>query len=120
MSSIHQILRRAQPGSSGAVRDHIRRGERIAAAIAERWGADHPHHWRLKHVRWYLECSSHQLSPATRYDHWRTVRALLAALGRLPDWEPRLRGPWRRRDGVSRPRGRGGRPAKLANRARGG
>ena len=118
MSSIHQILRRAQPGSSRAVHYHIRRGERIAAAIAERWRRDHPHQWRLKHVRWYLEYHSRHLTPATRYDHWRTMRVLLAAMGRLPHWEPRLRGPWCRKDGMTQPKSRVGRPPKLANRAR--
>lgn len=119
MSSIHQILRRAQPGSSGAVHDHIRRSKRIAAAIEGRWGVDHPHQWRLKHVRWYLERSCRHLTPATRYDHWRTIRVLLAAMGRLPNWEPRLRGPWCSKDGISHPRSRRGRPPKLANRAQG-
>lgn len=111
--SIELMLRRALPGSSRAVRNHIRRGEQIAAAIAERWRVDHPHRWKMKHVQWYLNAATADLSAATRYDHWRTIRALLSVMGRLEDWEPRLRGPWCYKTG-SQGSGRGGRPPKLA------
>lgn len=116
-ASIEQILRRAQPGSSTAVKSHIARARQISAAIETRWGTGHahPHHWRLKHVRWYLQEECRDLAAATRYDHWRTLRALLAALGRWQAWAPRLKGPWCYRTG--RPgSGPGGRPAKLAHR----
>ena len=70
--SIDLMLRRALPGSNRAVREHIRRGEQIATAIAERWGVNHPHRWKMKHVRWYCQIATADLSTATRYDHWRT------------------------------------------------
>lgn len=114
--SIELMLRRALPGSNRAVREHIRRGEQIATAIAGRWGVNHPHRWKMKHVRWYCQTATADLSAATRYDHWRTTRALLAVMGRLEDWEPRLRGPWFYRTG-KKGRGRAGRPPKLPRRA---
>lgn len=118
-ASISQILRRAQPGSSTAVKGHIARATQISAAIGARWGAGHahPYHWRLKHVRWYLQEECRDLATATRYDHWRTLRVVLSALGRWPDWEPRLRGPWCYRTGKPG-NGPGGRPARLPFRGR--
>lgn len=120
-ASLEQILRRAQPGASSAVKGHIARARQISAAIGARWGAGHahPYHWRLKHVRWYLESTCRDLAPATRYDHWRTVRAVLSARGKWSDWAPRLKGPWCYRTGTPG-KGPGGRPAKLAFRGRTG
>jgi hypothetical protein len=40
-TSITQILRRAQPGSSTAVKGHIARAMQISTAIGVRWGAGH-------------------------------------------------------------------------------
>ena len=117
--SILKILIRAQPGERKVIEVHARRAEQVARAIGQRWGSGfaHPYHWRLKHVRWYLQIECQSLAPATRHDHWRTIRVVLAAIGRLPDWEPRLRGPWCYKSG-QRGTGIGGRPAKLAHRAR--
>lgn len=110
------LLERAQPGARRAVRAHQRRALRLALLIEERWGVRSPRGWRAKHVRWALEHGLAGAAPATRYDYWRTARALAAALGRWPDWEPYLRGPWTRPDGRPRaPRGAGGRPPKLAH-----
>lgn len=118
-ASIDQILRRSQPGTSGAVKGHISRARQISEAIGARWGAAHahPYHWRLKHVRWYLEAECRGLAPATRHDHWRTIRAVLSVLGKWPGWRPRLKGPWCHRTGRAG-NGPGGRPAKLALRGR--
>lgn len=66
----------------------------------------------MKHVRWYLQVATADLSPATRYDHWRSIRALLAAMRKLHDWEPRLQGPWFYKTGQKGPGG-AGRPPKL-------
>lgn len=101
------LLERALPGAKSSIAGHIERGERIARAIQDRFGIRDPHQWRAKHLRWALERWTSELSKSSRYDYWRTVRALASALGRWPDWEPHLRGPWQRQ-------GRGGRPAKLA------
>lgn len=105
--SIALLLKRALPGSKASINGHIDRGERIAAAIRERFHISEPHQWQVKHLRWMLERWAEPLSPSTRYDYWRTARALASVLGRWPDWEPHLRGAWCRQ-------GVGGRPAKIA------
>lgn len=110
------LLERAQPGARRGVRAHQRRARRLARIVEERWGVKSPWQWRAKHLRWALEHGLAGVAPITRYDYWRTARACAAALGRWPDWEPHLRGPWTRPDGRSGPRrGAGGRPPKLAH-----
>src|SRR5690349_8885385 len=89
MSEIHNLLRRAQPGANKTVIDHIARGERIADAIRDRWGLMTARAWKVKHLRWFLnEHCKPPMASTTRYDYWRTARALAAALGRWDDWEP--------------------------------
>jgi hypothetical protein len=112
MSEIQQLLLHAQPGADASVAGHIDRGERIAAEINQRWDLSTVRAWKVKHLRWFLIEHCKIAAPTTRYDYWRTIRVLAAALDRLRDWEPHLRGPWVRS-------GSGGRKAKLAGRARG-
>ena len=104
--SIALLLKRALPGAKASINGHIDRGERIAAAIQERFQISEPHQWQVKHLRWMLERWAEPLSPSTRYDYWRTARALASVLGRWSDWESHLRGSWCRQ-------GVGGRPAKI-------
>lgn len=115
-TEITRILDRAQPGSRAAVRAHIKRGITMAEAIQQRWGV-RPAGWKAKHLRWFLERGLADLSAATRYDYYRTARAIAAALGHWPAWEAHLRGPWESPKGKTAHRGAGGRPAKLAHRA---
>ena len=105
--SIAMLLKRALPGAKASINGHIDRGERIAVAIQERFQISEPRQWQVKHLRWVVERWAEPLSPSTRYDYWRTARALAAALGHWPDWAPHLQGSWCRI-------GVGGRPAKLA------
>ena len=105
--SIAMLLKRALPGAKASINGHIDRGERIAVAIQERFQISEPHQWQVRHLRWVLERWAAPLSASTRYDYWRTARALASVLGRWPDWDPHLRGSWCRR-------GVGGRPAKIA------
>jgi hypothetical protein len=105
--SIALLLRRAMPGSRASISAHIERGERIADAIRERFNVGDPHQWQAKHVRWVLDRWAQPFSISTRYDYWRTARALAAVLGHWPDWAPHLQGSWCRK-------GTGGRPTKLA------
>ena len=118
MSAIRRVLHRAQPGSRGGVEAHIRRAERLAALIADRWQIQRPEQWRAKHLRWALEHGPGiaDAAPATRYHYYWAGRAVAAALGRWPDWEPHLRGPWQTPDGRVSSRDQGGRPARLAGR----
>ena len=102
------------PGKTRSVQRHTRRADQIGAVIWRRWQVI-PAQWQVKHLRWYLSHETRDLAPASRYDHWRTVRALIAALGRLDDWLPLLRGPWLRPTGDASKSNRhlGGRPARL-------
>jgi hypothetical protein len=103
--SIAILLKRSLPGSKSSVTGHIERGERIAQAIQQRFGISEPRQWQAKHLRWVLERWASEKSEATRYDYWRTVRVLAAALNHWPDWAPHLDGEWCRK-------GVGGRPVK--------
>jgi hypothetical protein len=112
---IEILLRRAQPGKHSGVLAHIKRGQRIARRIEDRWGIREPYQWQAKHLQWFLKVETAELSPATRYDYWRTACVLTAALGRWPFWEPHLRGPWTRPTPPGpNPGAPGGRPRKLA------
>lgn len=114
-TQIDVLLRRAQPGKSSGVQSHIRRGRRIATLIENRWGIREPYQWKAKHLQWLLKAGVAELSPASQYDYYRTACVLAAALGRWPDWEPHLRGPWMRPKAPGpNPGGPGGRPRKLA------
>lgn len=106
--SIATLLKRALPGAKSSIAGHIERGERIALAIQERFDISEPRQWQAKHLRWVLERWAGEMSDSTRYDYWRTVRALASVLNHWPDWEPHLRGEWCRR-------GIGGRRAKLVH-----
>lgn len=74
-----QMLIRALPGTRSNV---VRRAELagvIGEAIWRRWQVG-VQRWQLKHVEWYLDDHIAQLAQSTRYDHWRTLRALLSAM----------------------------------------
>lgn len=120
MSAVRRLLERAQPGSRGGVAQHIRRGERLAAMIADHWRIERPEQWRAKHARWVIEHGLTDVSPATRYHYYRTLRVIAASMGHWPSWEPHLRGPWMTPTGSGTRRApeHGGRPPKLAERAR--
>ena len=108
------LLRHSMPGATRSVQRHTRRADLIGALIWRRWQVV-PAQWQAKHLRWYLERETRVLAPSSRYDHWRTVRALAAALEKLDDWHPHLRGPWLRPTGDAKRMNRhqGGRPTKL-------
>ncbi|WP_311950444.1 hypothetical protein [Halomonas piscis] len=114
-SRIEILLKRAQPGKSGGVKAHIKRGNRIARRIEERWHISEPYQFKAKHLQWFLKADTASLSLASRYDYWRTACVIAAALGHWPNWEPHLRGPWTRPTPPGpRPGAPGGRPKKLA------
>ncbi|WP_295402223.1 hypothetical protein [uncultured Thiocystis sp.] len=114
------LLRRAQPGTKSGVQGHLKRAIRMQTLIAERFGIREPYQFKAKHLRWVLEHGTAELAPSSRYDYWRTARALAAILGHWPDWEPHLRGSWISprpdlpRDTQPTTPSRGGRPPKLA------
>lgn len=107
------LLARSLPGTRrGSVRAHVMRAGTLSEAIWTRWHVL-PAEWRAKHLRWFLEVYVRCLAPTSRYDYYRTARALATALGRWSDWEPHLRGPWMRPTGESGKLRQTGRPAKL-------
>lgn len=111
-SEIAKLLERSAPGSSQAVRGHIRRCEALYSWIRERYReVGSPWQIQAKHLRAALEAHSVGVADRTAYDYWRSARTWAGALGRWPDWEPRLRGPWS-------PDGEGGRPPNLPERRR--
>ncbi len=107
------LIHRSQSGSRQAVLVHVKRAEIIGETIWRRWQVM-PVAWQAKHLRWLLSHHTRDLKPSTRYDWWRTVRVLCAALGKFEDWKPHLKGPWQRPDGeVRAPAQATGRPTKL-------
>lgn len=110
--NITLLIAAAIPGSKSTIHNHVQRGERIATAIQQRYQISTPHQWQAKHLRWFLEVQTVGMSHASRYDYWRTCRALASVLGKWPAWENHLRGNWN----LHAAKQRGGRPAKLANR----
>jgi hypothetical protein len=118
---VEVLLRRAQPGSRRSVQQHIRRAQRLHDLIAARFGIREPYQYHAKHLRYALEQGTAGLAASPRYDYWRTARVIAAAIGRWPDWEPHLRGPWtapradrRHEDRAGAAGSAGGRPPKLA------
>ncbi len=109
-------LNGSQPGAGRSVERHIRRVETISALIEQRFGALPPR-WKAKYCRWALEVGLSDLSPAARYDYWRSVRAYLVATERN-HWLPLLHGRWETPTGEPLRGGRAGRPPKLAGRGR--
>lgn len=113
-----RMLGRAQPGTKRAIRAHIRRAVMLAVLIHERWPeVEYPEQWRVKHLRWALEHALSAHSAGTRYNYYRSARVVAAQMGKAHDWEPYLRGPWQRPDGLSPDPDRhpGGRRPKLSH-----
>jgi hypothetical protein len=73
------LLASAQPGARRTtVATRSRLAGRIAAVIWQRWQVG-PWRWRLKHLAWYLDVAARALTPGTRYQHWKALRAVLHA-----------------------------------------
>jgi hypothetical protein len=90
---------------------HLERAERLGQTIWRHWQRG-PYQWQVKHVRWYLTRKLNDLTPATQYRYWLTVRAIVYALGKETDWLPHLEGPWLRPTG-EKGELKAGRPPKL-------
>jgi hypothetical protein len=119
VSAIRRLIEGAQPGTRGGIAQHVVRGEVMRRLVEVRYGISRPEQWRAKHVRWVLERALAERSASTRYAYYRTARVIAAVLGRWPDWEPHLRGPWNHPSGArvsGRSPGAGGRPPKLPHR----
>lgn len=86
-------LKKCQVGSKRQQTIHIKRAKRIMTVIFKRFGVSLGR-LQVKHLRWYLEHGTKNFSASTRYDHYRTIRRLVKALGKLEHWDPHLKGPW--------------------------
>ena len=111
------LIAKRLPGSKRFVADHRGRAGIIAAKIWTEFQVG-PEELRVKHLRWYLERGTHDLSIWQRYRHWTTVRVMVIALGHGADWLGRLEGPWVRPNSEAGAL-RIGRPAKLPQQAAG-
>ncbi|MNJ49597.1 hypothetical protein D3C77_448360 [compost metagenome] len=83
-------------GAKATRKRHLMQAAAIQRAINDRWGLSAPEQWKAKHVRWFLHEHQKHLAPNTRYWYWLTVEILLVRLKKVNDWEPHLRGPWRK------------------------
>lgn len=108
-TTIRLLLKRSLPGSKQTLEGHIERGTLIATAIQQRFGISTPYQWQLKHLIWYFKTQLTEHKSATRYDYWRTCRAVASVLGKWQHWE-RVLMPFNPHNQTNR----GGRPAKLA------
>lgn len=111
-AEVDHLLRRALPGARSSVDLHIRRVRRMTNLIWSRFQVG-PYRWQVKHLRWCLEHGLAGLSPASRYDYWRSAEKAIVALGRETDWLPFLRGPWLRPNGDDSKRHETSRPRRL-------
>ena len=104
-------LRPKLSGAPSTRAQHLKQAGRIAVAIYDRYGVVAPGQLQAKHLRWVLAHHLGQHAKSTRYDYWRTVKVISAALGRWDDWRGLLDGVWspNHHDNTSK----GGRPAKL-------
>ena len=90
--------KRVTKRSPKAKQEILKTYENIAETIWRRWQIG-PYQIKLKHVLWYLNIYLDDHAPGTRYRHWLRVADILTVLEKYPDWEPRLRGPWRHPNG---------------------
>lgn len=111
-AQVRAAIQKAVPGSHTSLKGHLKRAELIAREI---WKKDQalPVQWRLKHVRWFLAEYTKGLVPSSRYDYWRTVKAILAVQGKLDAWSAQLNGPWKSQNGTKSRVSNNGRPSKL-------
>ena len=113
---IAYALSGSQPGANRSVARHIRRAGELAALIEQQFGVLPPR-WKPKHARWVISVGLADLSPATHYDYWRSLRAYLVATERS-NWLPLLRGRWQTPTGELLRGSDAGRPPKLAGRGK--
>ncbi len=84
--NLTSIIKRikADEGGDRARRRHISRIEKMVAAVEVRFPeVKSPQQIKQKHVRWLLE---HWCSPSTKKDYRSSLRLLLEALDRDPNW----------------------------------
>lgn len=81
----HLLKRKLKGNRQTRVNEHMKRSNRIAAAIWGRFQVG-PYQYQLKHIRWYMEVYTKYLAPNTRYRHWLTIRSITQALNKNAEW----------------------------------
>ena len=67
------------------MKEHMNRAKRIAVVIWVRFQVG-PYQYKHKHLRWYMEIYTIDLTPNTRYRHWLTIKHIGFALDKSSDW----------------------------------
>lgn len=93
MSDIDRLLYGVVKGKKSNIKKHIQRGERIENIIYAKYKIKATK-WRVKHLKWFLMSQTNQLSSATRYDYFLTIKLLAHRLHKWQDWQKHLKGPW--------------------------
>lgn len=94
---IELFLKGVLKGAQATRCRHQHQAKAIQAAIHELRGkSTNPHDWQVSDLRWFLESYLADRSLHTRYWYWLTVRQIVRALGKMRNWLPLLKGPWRR------------------------
>lgn len=91
--SISKLINKQIPGSSKTKSNHIKRGERIAQMINERFLISSPYQWQVKHLKWFMEVLSRDIENSTLYDYWLTTRKIGSCLGKWQHWQKHLPNP---------------------------
>ena len=80
------LKRRIKGNRQTCVKEHIDRAKRIAIAIWRRFQIG-PYQYKHKHLRWYMEIYTKDLTPNTRYRHWLTIKHIVCSLNKGVDWK---------------------------------
>lgn len=87
------LFKRRLKGSRQKLNRHYNRSRYIVDILWAQFQVG-PYQYQVKHLRWYLTDAIEPLLPATRYQHWLTVKILLEALGKEDEWIGHLQGSW--------------------------
>lgn len=91
---VRDLLERSIHGSKISRKREVDRGFRIGVEI---WKTHQVsvRSWQVKHLHSFLrKLADKGVSPPVQYQHWLTVKRILAALDKLDAWGSLLRGPW--------------------------
>lgn len=80
------LKRRIKGNRQTCVKEHMDRAKRIAIAIWRRFQVG-PYQYKHKHLRWYMEIYTKDLTPNTRYRHWLTIKYIVCSLNKDVDWK---------------------------------
>jgi hypothetical protein len=118
MAEVRRILSALQHGNAIQRKRRFARAAQIEDAIQTRWHVS-PWSWKLKHLIWFFDIRAITWSANKRYEAWRNVRAVLAAVGKphLVTWlENRGNAGYLRPGGVPGRLSETGRPARMVYR----